>query len=546
MTLKLFRHARICTPRPGFSPASGAEQGGPLSLPDGVILVENMGPGVMPVPPARGRRKIWGLCLAALCAAFLFAVPAEAITRGAFLAKLLEARGLDWSGTEDRDGTAFMVRTGLVTDAPGALNAQVLRREALRWCVQSLGLSFEAGALSNVASGFEDTKSLSAFERGCLFVGVQMDPPLLSKAQKFRGDQRLSDKEMAELLSRVRRASRGLTLDAVIAPLEGLTLHLHRDGVPTGTPRWRVFADGFQDKNAAVAAQAFFKSKGFEMSPLQPQYEWFLRSSVMEDYGAVRRLADLIRKRGLSTRILPSVSNPDTEILPRYWAMLRVDPGRWRMVPAASREGPRTLTPLSGIMKDNGLKAAINAGFFAVTGRRLGYPIGVLKMKGGLLNRPYTGRGCLGWNGEDEAAFGVLSLVGESLMDQEGEIWDDMPSIIQSGPLLIEDGTPLNNPEGFANSLLSMRHPRSVVGLTAEGEWFFLAVDGRNGLHASGATMGELTQILQSYGVSYALNLDGGGSTELVVNGRFYNSPSEGKERPISYALGLRPRDDGE
>ena len=86
-----------------------------------------------------------------------------------------------------------------------------------------------------------------------------------------------------------------------------------------------------------------------------------------------------------------------------------------------------------------------------------------------------------------------------------------------------------------------MRHPRFVVGLTADGEWFFLAVDGRNGLHAAGATMSELTDILRSYEVPYALNLDGGGSTELIVRGRLFTSPSEEKERPISYALGVVP-----
>ena len=117
----------------------------------------------------------------------------------------------------------------------------------------------------------------------------------------------------------------------------------------------------------------------------------------------------------------------------------------------------------------------------------------------------------------------------------------DMTNIIQAGPLLLDEGYASVIDEGFNNSLISARHPRSVVGLSVEGEWIFMIIDGRNGLHSSGATISELTEILRAQGVLYALNLDGGGSTEIMINGRIYNSPSDGQERKISYALGALP-----
>ena len=40
----------------------------------------------------------------------------------------------------------------------------------------------------------------------------------------------------------------------------------------------------------------------------------------------------------------------------------------------------------------------------------------------------------------------------------------------------------------------------------------------------------------------YALNLDGGGSTEIIIDGKIYNIPSDGYERRISYGLGAVPR----
>ena len=60
-------------------------------------------------------------------------------------------------------------------------------------------------------------------------------------------------------------------------------------------------------------------------------------------------------------------------------------------------------------------------------------------------------------------------------------------------------------------------------------------------MHSSGATISELTEILRSRNVTHALNLDGGGSTELIIGGRIYNIPSDGYERNISYGLGVLP-----
>ena len=61
-------------------------------------------------------------------------------------------------------------------------------------------------------------------------------------------------------------------------------------------------------------------------------------------------------------------------------------------------------------------------------------------------------------------------------------------------------------------------------------------------MHSSGATISELTDILRSQRVIHAMNLDGGGSTEMVVNGKIYNFPSDGWERNISYGLGTIAR----
>ena len=108
-----------------------------------------------------------------LLALFPFALGAEAafaVTRSAFLSALLNARGLDWSSAREarkKDGAAFMLRSGLVTESVGKLSAPATRREALRWSIQALGLESEARILSGLPLPFKDAPSLSAFERGC-------------------------------------------------------------------------------------------------------------------------------------------------------------------------------------------------------------------------------------------------------------------------------------------------------------------------------------------------------------------------------------------
>ena len=573
-----------------------------------------------------------------LLALFLFGLGTEAafaVTRSAFLSALLDARGLDWSSAREarkKDGAAFLLRSGLVTEPVGKLSAPATRREALRWSIQALGLEIEARILSGLPLPFKDAPSLSVFERGCLVVASRMTPALIRGEGSFRGDQKLSDKEMRSLLSAVRSASANLLMDVSFSPALGMTLRVHRSGVPTGIPKWRVYADGFNDQAAAESARRALKAKGFEMTAAQPNYEWFLRSAVLEDYGQVRRLSGLIDAQGRRARILPSVANPNLETLPSYWVSLTIDPDRYKLEPILPPGGSSTLAPLSAMARAARVRAAINAGFFSVTGRNRGVPIGTLRVRGALVNAPYRGRTSLGWNDGNEAAFGEAFWSGSIPTDQGylslnalnrfvkgdtlvlytphygastpkvtsvpaaevvvrkgrsaglrasggplepgtwvlagygsnaalvsrifpvgtpvpvqseltgggGESWMEMDNIVQAGPFLLNDGEVFQNAEGFGNSLVNLRHPRSIVGLTHEGKWVFMVIDGRNGLHAAGATLAEAAELLRSMDLAYALNLDGGGSSELWLDGRLWNAPSEGKERPVSYGIGAR------
>lgn len=467
----------------------------------------------------------------------------QALTRYEFLTGIFTSRGIDWSGSPEEpynDAAGFLLRTGYVSDTVGKLDADVTRREALRWCIESLGLTFEAGLFTDYPTGFSDESTLSAFERGCLVVATHMNPPIISvsdfKGKRFSGNTKLTVQSARNILQKLSTASRNFTLDVIRNPVKGLQVYIHREGVPTGIPTWRFFAEGIKTRAAAEYFKSSLGEEGIEVSIASVNGLYGIKSQKLEDYHYVRRLEAIANARGLNFRALPSMSNPNTNILPRFWVMLVIDPSYFRISPIASYNGPTELRTLSSIYGDNKVQAAINAGFFGILKGGKGFPVGALRVDGRNFTLPHDMRGCMAWNDDDEVMFSVASAT------EEANYWPEMNNVIQAGPIMIDDGAIAGYEENFSNGLISARHPRSAVGLNAQGSWVFMAVDGRNGMHSSGATISELTEIMMGQGMMYALNLDGGGSTEIMIDGKIYNIPSDGFERRISYALGAVPR----
>lgn len=82
------------------------------------------------------------------------------------------------------------------------------------------------------------------------------------------------------------------------------------------------------------------------------------------------------------------------------------------------------------------------------------------------------------------------------------------------------------------------RHPRTAVGFNADStKLYLMTVDGRQASSA-GMTLTEMGEFMKRFGVENALNLDGGGSTTMVVHNNVVNSPSDGiGERAVANAL---------
>jgi hypothetical protein len=84
------------------------------------------------------------------------------------------------------------------------------------------------------------------------------------------------------------------------------------------------------------------------------------------------------------------------------------------------------------------------------------------------------------------------------------------------------------------------RHPRTGIGLRPDGTVLMVTVDGRQPNYSVGISQPEMIELFRQLGATELLNLDGGGSTTMVVHGQLANRPSEATgERPVANALTL-------
>lgn len=122
---------------------------------------------------------------------------------------------------------------------------------------------------------------------------------------------------------------------------------------------------------------------------------------------------------------------------------------------------------------------------------------------------------------------------------EQGADFNEAIHIVGAGPTLVKGGEiyVTADAEQFPNDIRIGRAPRSAVGITQYGDYILAVVDGRQA-HSKGCTLTEWARILKNnFGAVEAINLDGGGSTELFFKGCLVNKPSDGHERLVADSL---------
>ncbi|RGM74463.1 phosphodiester glycosidase family protein [Streptococcus ilei] len=130
---------------------------------------------------------------------------------------------------------------------------------------------------------------------------------------------------------------------------------------------------------------------------------------------------------------------------------------------------------------------------------------------------------------------GSFKIIYEDEISAEQLIKDGVVNLLAFGPSLIEDGeTTVDTNSEVGQSMSS--NPRTAIGIIDENHYIIVVSDGRTS-ESEGLSLYQLAEVMKSYGVKTAYNLDGGGSSTLYFNGQVMNKPTTNgtiSERAVS------------
>lgn len=207
-----------------------------------------------------------------------------------------------------------------------------------------------------------------------------------------------------------------------------------------------------------------------------------------------------------------------------------------------------SLVKTSQMAQEENAIVAVNGGFFKM--RKPFGSVMFLRIDGQdkAPNKDDTGSST-GFGKRSTRQSGAVAVYGDELFIVKADAVKDWERYIQaedvltSGPLMIVDGKDEVIP---AVSFNTYRHPRTAVGKKDDGTVVYIVVDGRSKGNAAGMSITELQSVMRWLGCKDALNLDGGGSSAMVVEGKVVNHTCDnGKfdnqgERKVSNALIVR------
>ncbi len=241
----------------------------------------------------------------------------------------------------------------------------------------------------------------------------------------------------------------------------------------------------------------------------------------------------------------------DQQIPIRAWTVVVPNKKKNKVKVLVSNDSDGLDTPGNFAKTTNAL-VVINGGYFS-SGQHPTHHVGLLKSDN-ILHEPASStvirdnirynvtRGALGILNNGDIDIGWASTKGDSILvwnkpinNRPGKpgisdfgnakFWDVIDAM-HAGPILISDGkiNITSEEEVFFNTPVDGVQPRSAIGYRLNGDIVIIVVDGRQ-VDSRGVYLEELAILMSQFNCHEALNLDGGGSSALIIDKKLINRP---------------------
>ena len=130
---------------------------------------------------------------------------------------------------------------------------------------------------------------------------------------------------------------------------------------------------------------------------------------------------------------------------------------------------------------------------------------------------------------------GSFKVIYEDEISADQLVEDGVVNLLAFGPSLVEDGEIVVDTNSEVGQSMAS-NPRTAIGIIDENHYIIVVSDGRTS-ESEGLSLYQLAEVMKSYGVKTAYNLDGGGSSTLYFNSKVINKPTTNgtiSERAVS------------
>jgi exopolysaccharide biosynthesis protein len=257
--------------------------------------------------------------------------------------------------------------------------------------------------------------------------------------------------------------------------------------------------------------------------------------------------------------------------------ILEIDPKHYKIVAVRASDEKGARETVSALVKERKALAGINGGFFHLDEDSQASPAGALKIQGTWLGVSKLPRAAIGWSDDSNAIVDriitrkkvennqsqvqVSPQIDKSQLAQQK--WSSAQNVVGGVGLLIKQGKPIQNhqSEKTMNTFLYDRHARTAICMNKQKHWVFVVASHTKAAAKpyvnnpiQGLTIAELTKLMHQIGCQDSINLDGGGSSVLVLNDEVVNDCAGDMddivhiyhERPVYDAILVFPREKSE